>query len=53
MSYFELLILYELWAGDRHVLEQALPRCRMPGRPIPCQLFLLVQALIFGDHVVS
>ena len=30
----ELLLLYELWAGERLVLEKALPRYRRPGRPI-------------------
>ena len=33
-SYVELLILYELWAGERLSLEKALPRCLRPGRPI-------------------
>ena len=33
LSYVELLILCELWAGERLVLEKALPRYRRPGRP--------------------
>ena len=52
ISYVELLILHELWAGERLSLEKALPRCLRPGRPIQCRLFHLVQALIFGDPVV-
>ena len=34
ISYVELLILYELWAGERLVLEKAHPRYLRPGRPI-------------------
>ena len=34
VSFVKLLILYELWAGERLVLEKALPRYRGPGRPI-------------------
>ena len=34
VSYVELLILYELWAGERLVLEKAHPRYLRPGRPI-------------------
>ena len=34
VSYVELLILYELWAGERLSLEKALPRYLRPGRPI-------------------
>ena len=33
-SYVELLILYELWAGERLSLEKATPRYLRPGRPI-------------------
>ena len=33
-SYVELLILYELWAGERVSLEKAHPRYLRPGRPI-------------------
>ena len=49
ISYVELLILFELWAGERLVLEKAHPRCLRPGRP----MFLLVRAMIFGARVVS
>ena len=35
ISYVELLILYELWAGERLSLEKAHPRYYRPGRPIP------------------
>ena len=34
ISCVELLILYELWAGERLVLEKAHPRYLRPGRPI-------------------
>ena len=46
VSYVELLILYELWAGERLSLEKA------QVAQFQCRLFLLVQALIFGDPVV-
>ena len=34
VSYVELLILYELWAGERLKLEKAVPRYRRPCRSI-------------------
>ena len=34
ISFVEILILYELWAGERLELEKAVPRYRRPGRPI-------------------
>ena len=34
VSYVELLILYELWVGERLSLEKAHPRYLRPGRPI-------------------
>ena len=34
ISFVELLILYELWAGERLSLEKAHPRYLRPGRPI-------------------
>ena len=34
ISYLELLILYEHWAGERLVLEKAHPRYLRPGRSI-------------------
>ena len=34
ISYVELLILYDLWAGERLSLEKATPRYLRPGRPI-------------------
>ena len=34
VSLVELLFLYELWAGDRLVLEKAVLQYRGPGRPI-------------------
>ena len=33
VSFVELLILYELWAGERLSLEKAHPRYLRPGRP--------------------
>ena len=49
ISYVELLILYELWAGERLSLEKATPRYLRPGRSIS------VSAVPFGpgiDHAV-
>ena len=34
VSYVELLILYERWAGERLRVEDSLPKYRRPGRPI-------------------
>ena len=34
VSCVELLILYDLWAGERLQLEKAVPRYRRPGRSI-------------------
>ena len=34
VSFVEMLILYELWAGERLSLEKAVPRRRWVGRPI-------------------
>ena len=34
VSYVELLILYERWAGERLVLEKTVPEGRRAGRPI-------------------
>ena len=42
VSYVELLILYELWAGERLELEKAVPRYRRLGRSIS------VSAVPFG-----
>ena len=48
-----LLILYELWAGERLSLEEgSLLVILDPGAQFQCRLFLLVQALIFGALVV-
>ena len=49
ISYVELLILYELRAGERVSLEKARPVIIQ----FQCRLFFLVQALIFGVPVVS
>ena len=49
VSYLELLILCEKWAGERLVLEKVLPYGRRgQGDQFQCRLFLLVQALIYG-----
>ena len=45
ISHVELLILYELWAGERLVLEKAHPRYLRPGRPIS------VWAVPFGPGI--
>ena len=34
ISYIELLILFERWAGERLRVEDSLPKFRRPGRPI-------------------
>ena len=54
ISYVELLILYELWAGERLSLWRKLILVIFDqGVQFQCRLFLLVQALIFGVPVVS
>ena len=45
VSYVELLILYELWAGERLSLEKATPRYLRPGRSIS------VSAVPFGPGI--
>ena len=45
ISYVELLILFELWAGERLSLENATPRYLRPGRPIS------VSAVLFGPGI--
>ena len=45
ISYLELLILYELWAGERLSLEKATPRYLRPGRSIS------VSAVPFGPGI--
>ena len=45
ISYVELLILYELWAGERLSLEKARPRYFRPERPIS------VSAVPFGPGI--
>ena len=45
ISYVELLILYELWAGERLPLEKAHPRNWRPGHPIS------VSAVPFGPGI--
>ena len=45
VSFVELLILYDLWAGERLTLEKAHPRYLRPGRPIQ------VSAVPFGPDI--
>ena len=45
ISYVELLILYELWAGESLSLEKVHPRYLWPGRPIS------VSAVPFGPGI--
>ena len=45
VSFVEVLILYELWAGERLCLENAIPRHRRVGRPIS------VSAVPFGPGI--
>ena len=45
ISYVELLILYELWAGERIQFEKAVPRHRRVDRPIS------VSAVPFGPGI--
>ena len=45
VSYVELLIMYELWAGERLSLEKAHPRYHRPRRPIS------VSAAPFGPGI--
>ena len=45
VSFVEMLILYELWAGERLCLEGAVPKYRRVGRPIS------VWAVPFGPDI--
>ena len=45
VSFVEMLILYELWAGERLCLEGAIPKYRRVGRPIS------VSAVPFGPGI--
>ena len=45
VSFVEMLILYEQWAGERLCLESAIPRHRRVGRPIS------VSAVPFGPGI--
>ena len=45
VSFVELLILYEQWAGERLILEAAVPKSRRVGRPIS------VSAVPFGPGI--
>ena len=52
VSYVELLVMYELWAGERLPLEKAHPRYLRPGRPISVSALPVGPGLIFGVPVV-
>ena len=52
VSFVELLILYERWAGERLVLEMSFPRSVVSIVQFQCRLFLLDRALILG-HLVG
>ena len=45
ISFVELLILYEHWAGERFQFEKAVPRCKRVDRPIS------VSAVPFGPGI--
>ena len=45
VSFVEMLILFELWAGERLCLEGAVPKCRRVGRPIS------ISAVPFGPGI--
>ena len=45
ISNVELLILYELWAGERFQFDKAVPRCQRVDRPIS------VSAVPFGPGI--
>ena len=51
ISFVELLILSELWAGERLSLEKLILAIFGQGVQFQCRLSFLVQALIFGAHV--
>ena len=53
ISYVELLILFELWAGERLSLEKATPRYLWPGRLISVSAVPFGPGIIFGAHAVS
>ena len=54
VSHVETLLLFELWAGERLVLERALPRYRRPGRPISVSTVPFGPGIVFfGGHVDS
>ena len=48
ISFVELLMLYESWAGVRRVLENASPSITRQDVQFQCRLFHLDQALICG-----
>ena len=52
VSYLELLILYERWAGERLVVESAVPFARRVGRPISVSAVPVGPGIILGALVV-
>ena len=53
VSCVEMLTLYELWAGERLLLEKALPRYRRPDRPISVSAVPLGPGIDIGDPAAS
>ena len=51
ISHVELLILYELWAGERLPLEKAVPRYLRPGRPTSVSVVPFGPGIEFGVPV--
>ena len=51
VSFVELLMLYERWAGERLVLEMSVPKSRRLHRPISVSAVPIGRALIFGGCV--
>ena len=53
VSFVEVLILHELWAGERLVLETALPKYLREDAQLPFLLLLGKLKRLFGVLVVS
>ena len=58
VSFVEVLVLYEQWAGERLCLESAIPRYRRVGRPISVSavpfgpgIDILRSCRFFGSHL--
>ena len=53
VSFVEVLIFFELWAGERLVFRKGRSSIGGLNAQFQCRLFRLVQALIFGARVCS